>query len=121
MRKAKKIQVGSVIQFPWYQFEPSRSGWNGWMFRAGIVEKLYVNSKGRKCATVRYCSNIADRYQMLPNTEATKNIYQEYLFEFNVDLEQKNYKRCRALEKEGQKVCWGCDTALLVNHGIITE
>ena len=44
MKVAKNVKVGDVIQFPRTQFAPLRSGWNGWLFSAGIVEKLYISS-----------------------------------------------------------------------------
>lgn len=119
MRKAKKIRVGSVIQFPHYQFAPMRRGWNGWIFRAGIVEKIYTSKSGRKCAVVRYCTRIAARYQMLPNVEATKSICLEHMFEYDIKHAQKEYERLRNFEKGGEEVCWSEDTALLVNHGLI--
>lgn len=121
MRKAKKLEVGKVIQFPHQRFEQGRRGWNGWIFRVGIIEKLFVLPNGKKAATVRFGTGIADKYQLLPNKEDTKNIYQEYLFEYNVEAAQNQYRKFRELEKAGEKVCWSRDTALLVNHGIITE
>ena len=54
MKVAKNVKIGDVIQFPHHEFAPLRSGWNGWIFRAGIVEKLYISKSGKKCATVRW-------------------------------------------------------------------
>lgn len=119
MKKAKKVEIGSIIQFPYYQFQPSRKGWDGWIFRAGIVEKLYVSKSGKKCATVRYCESTASRYQLLPNVEATKNIFRDYLFEYDVEWAQKCYNKFKEVEKAGKEVCWDVDTALLLNHSII--
>lgn len=120
MKKAKRVAVGDVVQFPAYEFAPLRRGWNGWIFRAAIIEKLFVSKKsGKKCATVRYCSRIAGRYQLLPNIEATKNVYVDQLFEFDVEFAAKRYKEFKAYEDSGEEVCWNEDTALLVNHGII--
>lgn len=121
MKQAKNIKVGSVIQFPLRQFAPLRRGWNGWIFRAGIVEKLYISKSGLKCATVRYCSRLAGRYQLLPDTEATINLKREHLFDYDVDWAQKSYTEFRNIEKTGELVCWDEDTALLLNHGIIKE
>jgi hypothetical protein len=121
MKQERNIKVGSVIQFPLRQFAPLRQGWNGWIFRAGIVEKLYISKSGKKCATVRYCSRIASRYQLLPNTEATTNVLREHLFQYDVDKAQKSFLIFRQYEKNGEQVCWDEDTALLLNHGIIME
>ena len=41
MKKARKVAVGDVIQFPLRQFAPLRSGWNAWLFRAATVVPLY--------------------------------------------------------------------------------
>ena len=121
MKKAKNVQIGSVIQFPRTQFAPLRSGWNGWLFSAGLVEKLYISKSGKKCATVRYCTRRAGRYQLLPNTEATVNVLRDYLFEYDVEWQQKLYTEMRQVEKTGEPVCWSEDIALLLNHGIIKE
>lgn len=119
MKKALNVKVGDVIQFPLYQFAPLRSGWNGWIFRAGIVEKLYTSKKGLKCATVRYCSRRAGRYALLPNEERTVNLKLEHLFQFDVEIKRRRYYELLEVEKNGKRVCWSEDIALLVNHNII--
>lgn len=121
MKQARNIKIGSVIQFPLYEAFPLRSGWNGWIFRAGIVEKLYTSKSGKKCATVRYCSRRAGRYQLLPNTEATMNVLVNRLFQYDVDWQRKLYADGREAENSGEEVCWSEDIALLLNHGIIEE
>lgn len=122
MKKARKVAVGDVIQFPLREFAPLRHGWNGWLFRAGIVERLYISKSGRKCATVRYCSRVAGRYQLLPNTEATINVLRDCLFEYGIiDQKARWYREGREAERNGEEVCWDEDTALLVNHGFIEE
>ena len=119
MKKAKNVKVGDVIQFPAYQFSQIRTGWNGWIFRAGIVEKIYKGSRtGTMYATVRYCTRIADRYTMLPNVEATMNVRLEHLFEYSLEYHRKLYFEALEAEKNGESVCWDNDDALLVNHGI---
>lgn len=50
MNQAKNIKVGDVVQFPCICFAPLRSGWNGWIFMAAIVERLYTSKKGIPCA-----------------------------------------------------------------------
>lgn len=119
MKKARNVKVGDIVQFPAHEFAPMRRGWNGWIFRAAIVERLYISQSGSKCAEIRYCSQRAGRYQLLPNVEATKKIKCDYLFEFDVDSARKSYLEFLEYEKNGEQVCWDNDTALLVNHGII--
>lgn len=119
MRKARNIKVGDVVQFPAYEFAPLRRGWNGWIFRAAIVDRLYISASGIKCAEITYCSARSGRYQLLPNKEATKRIKCEFLFEFDVDFARELYIEGLECEKNGEQVCWSEDIALLVNHGII--
>lgn len=118
MKKARNIKIGDVVQFPAYEFQRCRSGWNGWIFRAAIVERLYISKSGYKCAEITYCTATAGRYQLLPNMEATKKIRCDYLFEYNLELHRKYYLELAECEKNGEPVCWSPDTALLVNHGI---
>ena len=119
MKVAKNVKIGDVIQFPRHQFAPLRRGWNGWLFSAGIVEKLYISKSGQKCATVRYCVRRAGRYQLLPNEEATINLKREYLFEYNFEFHANLIREFLEKEKAGEPICWSEDAALLVNHGLI--
>ena len=119
MKVAKNVKIGDVIQFPRTQFAPLRKGWNGWLFSAGIVEKLYISKSGQKCATVRYCVRRAGRYQLLPNEETTINLKREYLFEYNLEFEANRIREYLEVEKQGKPICWSEDAALLVNHNLI--
>ena len=119
MKKATNVKVGDVIQFPHHCFASGRKGWNGWTFKAGIVEKLYTNKNGLKIATVKYCTKRASRYALLPNVEAINNIQVDLLFEYDIDFAQQEYLDGIECEKNGDKVCWTEDIALLVNHGIV--
>jgi hypothetical protein len=116
---ARKVKVGDVIQFPRTQFAPLRRGWNGWLFSAGIIEKLYISKSGQKCARVRYCTRRAGRYQLLPNTETTINLKREHLFEYDLEWNAKQIREFLEAEKAGEQICWSEDAALLVNHGLI--
>lgn len=121
MRKVKSPKVGMLVQVPVYQFAPMRRGWNGWIFRVGVIDKLFISSKtGRRCAAVRYCSGRAGRYQLLPCKEHTKNFYIEYVFEWDgLEWAQKSYNEFKAYEESGEQVCWDEDTAFLLNNGFI--
>ena len=103
MKIAKNLKVGDLVEIPIYEFAPLRSGWNGWIFRVGVVEKLYISKSGKKCATVRYCSRCAGRYELLPAKEVTKNVLCEF----------------REAEKNGEEICWSEDIAFLVQNGFI--
>lgn len=119
MKKVKNPKIGDVIRFPHHQFDQRRHGWNGWLFRAAIIEGFGVTRSGKKYATIRYCTACAGRNQLLPNTEATKNVYVEYLFEYNLDFHRKVIREFLEYEAAGEPVCWDQDAALLVNHNLV--
>jgi hypothetical protein len=54
MKKCKNVKTGDVVQFPHHQFAPYRSGWNGWIFKTGIVVRLYISVQGVPCAELVY-------------------------------------------------------------------
>lgn len=121
MKKVAKIKIGDLVEIPVYEFAPFRSGWNGWIFRVGVVEKLYISKSGKKCATVRYCSATAGRYQLLPAREATKNVLVDNCFKYDsLSLDARRYQEFLECEKNGEQVCWSEDTAFLVQNGFIT-
>ena len=92
MKAVKKPFVGQLVQVPAFEFAPMRSGWNGWIFRVGVIEKLYISKSGRKCAKVRYCTRRAGRYQLLPCTEYSKGFVIKNVFQWdNLALVQSTY------------------------------
>lgn len=106
MRKMRTLKVGKLCQIPLYEQFPYRKGWNGWKFAVGVIDKIYTTKSGRKAVTVRYCSKCASRYQLLPCTEVTKNVYAEFVFEWDfLDLYQRNYNEYRQVEENGEQVC----------------
>lgn len=120
MKKVVNPYVGQLVQIPAYEFAPMRTGWNGWIFRVGVIEKLYISKSGRKCAKVRYCTNVAGRYQLLPCTEYSKGFVIENVFQWDgLAFKQKKYTEFKACEDNGEQVCWDNDTAFLVNNGYI--
>lgn len=119
MKAVKNPKVGMVIQFPRTCFDQRRSGWNGWLFSAGIIEELYTSKSGKKCAKVRWCNRRAGRYQLLPNEETVRAIETKYLFEYDLEFNVSRIKEFLEFEKNGEPVCWSEDAALLVNHGFV--
>lgn len=104
MKIAKNLKVGDLVEIPIYEFAPLRSGWNGWIFRVGVVEKLYISKSGKKCATVRYCSRCAGRYELLPAKEVTKNVLCAHCFKYErLELATRNYREFREAEKMAKK------------------
>lgn len=118
MKLAKSVKIGDVVQFPYYCFESGRKGWNGWVFRAAIVERLYTSKTGARCAEIRYCSRLLNRYQLTPNVEETRCVLVKNLFEFNLEFVRKRITEFKSYEDDGEQVCWNEDAALLVNHGL---
>lgn len=120
MKIVKNPYVGQLVQIPAFEFAPMRKGWNGWMFRVGVIEKLYISKSGKKCAKVRYCTGIAGRYQLLPCTEYSKGFAIENVFQWdNLEWMQKQYTEFKSYEDNGEQVCWDQDTAFLLNNGYI--
>ncbi len=122
MKKANDIKVGSIVYIPTKQFAPMRKGWNGWLFDLGIVEKVYRGNKsGKMCASVKYVARRGGRYDLLPVTYATKNVYFDWCFDPSTTIacSKHNMKEFEDAEKAGEKVCWDNDTAFLVDNGII--
>lgn len=54
MKKAR-IFVGEIVSVPTYQFEPYRSGWNGWLFSVGRILRIYTGKTGKTCVEVEVC------------------------------------------------------------------
>ena len=119
MKKVVNPYVGQLVQIHAYEFA-LRTGWNGWIFRVGVIEKLYISKTGKKCAKVRYCTKCAGRYQLLPCTEYSKGFVIENVFQWDrLAWAQKKYTEFKAYEDAGEQVCWNEDTAFLVNNGYI--
>ena len=120
MKVAKNLKIGDLVYIPDYEFAKYRTGWNGWNFTVATIEKLYVSKSGRKCATVKYCVKSAGKNQLLPCVEATKNLYAEYVFQYDfLSLEQRNYTELKKAEDNGETVCWSKEIAFLVNNGFV--
>ena len=42
MKKVVNPYAGQLVQIPAYEFAPMRTGWNGWMFKAGVTLQRLV-------------------------------------------------------------------------------
>lgn len=40
MKAVNKPFVGQLVQIPAFEFAPMRSGWNGWIFRVGVIKPI---------------------------------------------------------------------------------
>ena len=120
-KRAKDIKVGSLVEIPLNRWSNTRSGWNGWNFTVGTVEKLYISTTGKKCAVVKYCSRRGGRYELLPVTYAEKRVLIENCFDATLTLNccRRNFPECEEAEKRGEQVCWSNEDAFLVDNGYI--
>ena len=121
-KKVRNPKVGDLVQVPVYEFAPFRTGWNGWIFRVGVIERIYVGRKsGRKIARVRYASKLHDRYG-LECDEHSKDFYIDNVFLYDhIAIDLKNYVELLEAQNQGERVCWSEDTAFLVKNGYFTN
>lgn len=120
MRKVTRPKVGQLVRVPTTCFAPQRRGWDGWIFRVGVIEDLYTGKTGRPCAKVRYCNGIAGRYQMLPCKQYSKCLVLDNVFQWDgLAAAQRSYDEYKAYEDAGEQVCWDEDTAFLLANGYI--
>lgn len=111
MKHAKNVKVGQLVEVPVYEFAPMRTGWNGWEFRVGVVEKLYISKTNCSCAKVRFRFN---------GKEQTRGFLAEHVFEYKyLNLTQKHYTEGKADEAVGKKVHYGEDMIFLAENGFI--
>lgn len=93
MKQFKNVKPGDIVQFPHSCFAPYRKGWNGWTFRAAVVDRLYTSKTGKACAKITYCDKIGvdpwDRDVVLEYSEKQVGIVLEKLFEIS-DVEREH-------------------------------
>lgn len=101
MKKCVKVNVGDVVEFPHHEFAPFRKGWNGWIFKTGIVNRLYTSTQGKPCAELIY---------MYRDEEVKcKRLVCDL---FQVDIEWKRRQKCEfGIDNE--------EIRFLTNHGKI--
>ena len=57
MKRVKMPGLGMVVEFPYSCFNPYRQGWNGWVFRVGVIDQIY-ESNGNACVRVKYAKRV---------------------------------------------------------------
>lgn len=124
MKKAK-VEVGKVVQVPVYEFAPFRSGWNGWMFQAGIVTGLGVFKKSGKVAVkVEYPSrNYAQKGTGINGKEfeCGRTVLEKW---FNAEcVFDYDLFHCKTVMEHPReywcKGCYDANTEFLIDKGII--
>ena len=113
MKKAKDLTIGAVVDVPDYCFAPTRYGWNGWIFRAGIIRQIGKTKKsGRTMYQVERC---VLGYGQTKKT-FTKWFYPEELFEFSYKHSQMLMEHPREYWQHGT---YDDNTEFLIDQGII--
>lgn len=126
MRKAK-MKVGEIVQVPVYEFAPLRSGWNGWLFQAGIITRVLKGKEsGKMYAEVEYPSrNYAQRLRNIRGEDAglaerkvLKKVFRaEAIFQFDVSSCKRSMEECP--REKYFNGCYDADTEFLIDKGII--
>lgn len=126
MKKAKDLSIGAVVSVPTYEFAPFRSGWNGWLFSAGIIKARGTSKKGLPIVKVEYpAKGYKQKRHYLNGTEAPmradtieKWFHVSAVFEFN-------YWNCkRNLEHPREHWCdktYTEDTEFLIDKGVLQD
>lgn len=120
-KRAKNIEVGSIVEIPTHRWSQTRAGWNGWFFALGIVERLYTSKTGERCAVVKYCAKTCGRYDLLPCTYAEKRVLLDWCFDPAVTIacQKRHFPELEEAEKNGEPVCWSEDVAFMVDNGML--
>ena len=113
MKKAKNLTIGAAVSVPDYCFAPLRHGWNGWIFRAGIIRKIGRSQKtGRIMYQVERC---VFGYAQSKKT-VTKWFYPESIMEFSFVHSNMLMEHPREYWDHGT---YDDDTEFLIDNGII--
>lgn len=126
-KKVQDLSVGAVVSVPIYEFAPYRSGWNGWIFAAGIIKArgthkatglpmVKVEFPNRGYKQKRHYLNGADAPMRADTSE--KWFFLSAVFAFN----DSNCKR--NLEHPREYWCMGTyteNTEFLIDKGILQE
>lgn len=119
MRHAKNLKIGSLVQVPDYCFAPMRSGWNGWLFRAGVIRK--IGKSKRDGATVYQVERCIRGYGD-PRVKDNRRTITAW---FRKDaIFEKGYEHSKMLMEHPREYwCNGCydeDTEFMIDQGFLT-
>ena len=116
MKKARKLAVGSVVSVPDYCFAPNRQGWNGWVFRVGIVREVGTSKKnGERIYKVE--SSTLDYGR-------TKDVRTRWMYGsaiFDAELDIWDAKRVTEYPREHWCNGYSGDVEFLIDNGIIED
>lgn len=120
MRHAKNLKVGSLVQVPDYCFAPMRRGWNGWIFRAGVIRKIGKSKKdGTTVYQVERCiRGYGDpRYPENRSRTYTAWFRKDAIFEISLTHAEMVMKHPREYWCQG---CYDEDTEFMIDQGFLT-
>lgn len=115
MKKARNVKVGSIVEVPFKEFAPYRSGWNGWLFRQGIVREIVNSQKYGRCYKVEFPS-------YYNHTNCKRTITKVFIADhvFATDLKHSEYQ----MEHPRSYWCNGCyddNTEFMIDNGILED
>ena len=116
---AKNLTVGAVVEVPAFCFDERRSGWNGWLFSAGIIRKVDKFKNGDPAYLVEAPTRAY--FSESPWVEKTKKRWfrKNALFEYNLD-------RAKEITKYPfEDYCggrgWSASIQFLIDNGVIPD
>ena len=126
----KKIKInsviGTVVQVPVCEFAPYRTGWNGWLFQAGIITAVGTSKKtGKRMFKVCYPNRNYAQSMRNMNGEFVglhnRDIFEKW-FNYDCVFERDLFIYELELEHEREYWCTGsysADAEFLIDKGIL--
>ena len=120
MNHAKNLKVGRLVQVPDYCFAPNRRGWNGWLFRAGIIRA--IGKSKRDGATIYQVERCVQGYgnPRYKNPKATVTAWFRKDAIFEKDFFHAEYLTAhpRSYWSDG---CYDEDTEFMIDNGFVAD
>lgn len=116
---AKNLTVGAVVEVPAFCFDERRSGWNGWLFSAGIIRKVAKFKNGEPAYLVEAPTGVC--FSKSPCVEKTKKRWfrKNALFEYNLNR-AKEITKCPFEDYCGGRG-WSASIQFLIDNGVIPD
>lgn len=112
---AKNLTVGVVVNVPDFCFDERRSGWNGWLFSAGIIRKVAKFKNGEPA----YLVETPTRAYPCPEKTQKRWFRKNALFEYNLDR-AREITKCPFEDYCGGRG-WGASIQFLIDNGVIPD
>lgn len=115
MKHAKNLKIGSLVQVPDYCFAPMRHGWNGWIFRAGVIRKIGKSKDGTIVYQVERCTK--NYGYKGDKTTHTSWFRKDAIFEKSFAHAEMVMQHPREYWNNG---CYDEDTEFMIDQGFLT-